>query len=133
MELRRLPLTEGEIQELQNVIERKNECSCNIDITFNTIWYRSKTDETELRISFLGNIQATISRVEFTHKRCGTFTEIIEILKRICVEKGIGRIVIQSTLTPEIVKFCKKNGFVPSSYSSYEMDGIILGDYELQL
>ena len=124
-------LTEDEIIILKNIIDKHNNCDCNWNISFSTIWFQD--DEVELRISFLQNIKLIISRVCFINKRNGTMSEILEKLKEICQKNHIKLICMQSVLTDEMINFCKKNDFLPDEYSSYEIDGKIFGDYILTL
>ena len=131
-----IQLTDDEIAEIKNVIETKNHCKCTYDITFNNIWFYSPSGGVELRLGFVFTYRLIVSRVCFTHKRQGCMTEILEILKRICKEKGIPKIIIQSTETEEIVNFCNKNGFIPdptASFASFDGSGLILGDYYLDI
>ena len=68
-----ITLTDFEINDIKNIIEKKQNCFIKIFPSFNTIWFKDEFDPfgTELRLLCLGNLRITISRVAFKNKRCG--------------------------------------------------------------
>ncbi len=123
-----IPISNEEILTIKEIIEDNNGSDCSFQQNFQTLWYTT-IDGSEFRISFLGNLQIIISRVEFAIKRKGTLTCLCDFLKKMCLKYSIKEILIQSTQTKEIVDFCNKYGFRPCPYASFELDGIVLGDY----
>ena len=130
-----ITLTDFEINDIKNIIEKKQNCFIKIFPSFNTIWFKDEFDPfgTELRLLCLGNLRITISRVAFKNKRCGTMTEILNRLEQIYKEKKIHKIVFQSVETKEMINFCVKNGYFSNPVCSFEMDGLIFGDYEKEI
>ena len=129
-----LKLPDAEISKMKNIIEQKDEVSCDVNKSFGTIWIRSINSETEFRFAFLGTIRCIISRVCFEHRRCGIMTSLLDEIKRICLENGVHTIVIQSVETEEMMKFCLKNGFKADQNASFvSEDGLLLGDYILSI
>ena len=131
----KVTLSDSEITNIKEIIERKDKCKTEVAPSFNTIWFRNRTAEfeTELRLLCLGNLKLTISRVCFKNRRCGTMSEILEKLEQICKEKNIQKIVFQSVETNEMSNFCLKHGYMPNLTCSFEIDGMIFGDYEKEI
>ena len=125
-----LELTEEQTQQLVNIIEEKQSCTCSVNNSMHTVWITSD-GENELRVAFLGHFALVISRVGFVHKRCGTMTALLSALKGICEGYGVHRIIMQSVLTGEMEAFCRKAGFTPDLNSTMEVDGVLTGDYFL--
>lgn len=125
----RLTLSEDLLQKIQSIIEERNHCECPYQIRGNSVWFLSTTDETELRLLTLGDISVTVSRVGFSHRRAGTMTEIISLLKLFCKEKGIKKLVVQSVETEEMAAFCRKFGYMPDPNCSLMLDDFVYGDY----
>ena len=119
------------IEKIKNLIEEKQNCQLNTDKCLYTYWLRG--DNNEFRISQLGNFKVIISRVEFEHKRKGTMSAILQIIKEYCKREGIATICIQSVETEEMVNFCNKNGLIPDEYATIDIDGMIFGDYLLRV
>ena len=98
------------------------------------IWLHDPTWEMELRLLLLFNYKVTVSKVCFIHKRQGTMTAVLDFLIRFCREHSVPQICVQSVETKEMANFCLKNGFVPDSTASFEMEeGLILGDYVMSI
>ena len=123
-----IPISNEEILTIKKIIEDNNGSDCSFIQNFQTLWYTTD-DGSEFRISFLDNLQIIISRVEFAIKRKGTLTCLCDFLKKMCLKYSIKEIRIQSTQTKEIVDFCNTYGFSSCPYASFELDGIVLGDY----
>lgn len=89
----------------------------------------SPEGETELSMSRLFNSRITLSRINLTKRRQGTMTKIFQLSCNICRKHGIKSFVVQSTITPEMVAWCVKNGLKPVQYSCFEADDVLYGDY----
>lgn len=126
-----LELTEEQTQQLVNIIEKKQDCACEVANSMHTVWITSDDGENELRVAFLGNFALVISRVGFENKRRGTMTALLSVLKEICESYGVHRIIMQSVLTKEMEAFCRKSGFTPDPNSTVEVDRLLTGDYFL--
>lgn len=124
-----IPLTDMEINEIQKIIETKDQCKIDIQKTFNTIWFRGDNDETELRLNFLGNMKLIVSRVCFHNKRQGTMEAILHLLEEYCKKYHIKKICIQSVVTKEMDNFCKKWNLLPDPNASFMFDDFVGGDH----
>ena len=131
--MQRLCLSNEQIERLQAIIESKQNCKCQADVSFGTVWITSDDELNELRVSFLGDFELVVSRVGFTHKRRGTMTSVLEELKKICTEVGVPRIVIQSVLTPEMQAFCQAHHIEPDKNTTRQVGDVLVGDYYLML
>ena len=124
------------IRKIKDIIEENDSCKINIEKSFQTYWLKSSNDsdglETEFRISRLGNVQLLVSRVCFKNRRIGTMTAILRVLKDYCVAEDIKRIRIQSVETFEMMRFCNKNGMIPSS-DNILIGNVLVGDYDLEI
>lgn len=72
--------TDEEINILKNLLESKDKELYSINKNFHTVWFQCESSEAELRITFLSNVQLTISRVCVSHKRRGIMTSILQEL-----------------------------------------------------
>lgn len=126
-----LTFTENQIKTIKNIIEDKDHQKCTVHMSFNTVWIQGETSDTELRISFLGNLRLIISRVKFQNQRCGIMSTLLEELKEICLENNVHTICIQSVETKEMINFCIKQQFKPDPYCTFDYDGDLYGDYLL--
>lgn len=126
-----LELSSEEILQIKGIIEHQENKMCTVDNSLSTIWIHDKHYETEFRFCFNGHFKLVISRVCFVNRRCGTMTKLLEKMKGFCNKYDVHNITIQSVETPEMVNFCIKNGFSPSSNASFTLNGITLGDYVL--
>ena len=127
-----LEFTDEQIQRIKFVIDQKDETDCAINRSFNTVWLAD--NETEFRFGFLGRYKLVISRVCFAHRRQGILSDILGILKSICLENDVHNITMQSVETKEMIAFCVKNGFIPDKYSTFQdEEGDIYGDYILKI
>ena len=131
--MKRLCLSNEQIERLQAIIESKQDCKCQADISFSTVWITSDDGLNELRVSFLGDFELIVSRVGFNHKRRGTMTAVLEELKKICAESGVPKIVIQSVLTPEMQAFCHAHHIEPDRNTTMQAGEVLVGDYFLML
>lgn len=86
-----------------------------------------------MRLVFLGRIKLTVSRVEFQNRPCGTMSKILALLVEFCKAEGIERIMVQSVQTIEIAAFCKKHGFQIIESSGISINGLFVGDYQLEV
>lgn len=68
--MQRLCLSNEQIERLQAIIESKQNCKCQADVSFGTVWITSDDELNELRVSFLGDFELVVSRVGFTHMPC---------------------------------------------------------------
>lgn len=131
--MQRLCLSNEQIERLQAIIESKQNCKCQADVSFSTVWITSDDGASELRVSFLGDLELIVSRVGFNHKRRGTMTAVLEELKKICAEAGVPKIVIQSVLTPEMQAFCHAQHIEPDKNTTMQVGDVLVGDYYLML
>ena len=125
--------TDEEINILKNLLESKDKELYSINKNFHTVWFQCESSEVELRITFLSNVQLTISRVCVSHKRRGIMTSILQELIKMCKKRNIHRIVMQSVLTSECAAFCKKNKFTPDPSASIILNEFIGGDWMLNI
>lgn len=131
--MQRLCLSNEQIERLQAIIESKQNCKCQADVSFSTVWITSDDGASELRVSFLGDLELIVSRVGFNHKRRGTMTAVLEELKKICAEAGVSKIVIQSVLTPEMQAFCHAQHIEPDKNTTMQAGEVLVGDYFLMI
>lgn len=131
--MQRLCLSNEQIERLQAIIESKQNCKCQADVSFGTVWITSDDELNELRVSFLGDLELIVSRVGFNHKRRGTMTSVLEELKKICAEAGVSKIVIQSVLTPEMQAFCHAQHIEPDKNTTMQAGEVLVGDYFLMI
>lgn len=131
--MKRLCLSNEQIEQLQTIIESKQDCKCQADVSFGTVWITSDDGLNELRVSFLGGFELIVSRVGFNHKRRGTMTAVLDELKKICAEAGVPKIVIQSVLTPEMQAFCRAHYIKPDKNTTMQAGEVLVGDYFLML
>lgn len=117
------------IETIKSIIEDNENCEIDVQRGIREVWFTNSTRETELRLLSLQNIQVTVSRVSFVNKRRGTMTKIAEVLEDFCIKNKIWRILVQSVETPEMSRWCFKNGFLPIASSSFEFEGTTLGDH----
>lgn len=129
--MHKLTFTENQIETIKNIIEDKDHQKCIVHKSFNTVWIHGETSDTELRISFLGNLRLIISRVKFQNQRCGIMSTLLEELKEICLENNVHTICMQSVETKEMLNFCIKQQFKPDPYCTFDYDGDLYGDYLL--
>ena len=127
--MQRLCLSNEQIERLQAIIESKQNCKCQADVSFGTVWITSDDELNELRVSF----ELIVSRVGFNHKHRGTMTAVLEELKKICAEVGVPKIVIQSVLTPEMQAFCHAQHIEPDKNTTMQAGEVLVGDYFLML
>lgn len=125
--------TDKEINEIKGLLESKDKEKYCVNKSFHTVWFKSESSEAELRVAFLMNVQLIISRVCVSHKRQGIMTTVLKELVRICEEKNVHKIVMQSVLTPECAAFCEKNNFTPNPSASFKLGEIICGDWVLNI
>lgn len=118
-------------RDLIDVIESADNCVLSTLVNFRELWLESEQG-TELRLLALQDFSLTISRVNFINRRQGTMTKVFQILKQFCEERQIGRLVVQSVLTPEMAAWCEKNGFEPDKYASFPANGFISGDWVMK-
>lgn len=119
-------------EEIKHIIAVQENCDIAISKGIREIWFVGD-NSTELRILFLGHYRLTISRVNFERKRCGTMTKILFVLIDFCKKNNIQKIIVRSVETKEMASFCLKHHFIPDKNSSFEIDGIIYGDYILYI
>lgn len=131
--MQRLYLSNEQIERLQAIIESKQDCKCQADVSFGTVWITSDDGLNELRVSFLGDFELIVSRVGFNHKRRGTMTAVLEELKKTCTEVGVSKIVIQSVLTPEMQAFCRTHHIEPDKSTTMQAGEVLVCDYFLML
>lgn len=131
--MQRRCLSNEQIERLQAIIESKQNCKCQADVSFSTVWITSDDGASELRVSFLGDLELIVSRVGFNHKRRGTMTAVLEELKKICAEAGVSKIVIQSVLTPEMQAFCHAQHIEPDKNTTMQAGEVLVGDYFLMI
>lgn len=84
---------------------------------------------TELSMSRLLNSRITLSRINLRNRHCGTMTKVFQLSCELCKKYGVKSFIVQSTITPEMVAWCVKNGLHPAVYSCFEADGVLYGDY----
>lgn len=96
-----------------------------------TYWFigpESDLGNAELRIA-LGKNELVISRVLFVHRRQGVMTAVFKYLQQNAPGLGCSRIGVESACTPEMVAWCRKNGFRVLEATDFESDGVVFGDY----
>lgn len=81
--------------------------------------YRGK--ESYCRIRFCADYENSIivQTVYMIHQRHGYMTRLYEILKHIKRTYRTGDIIIQSVISEEGERWCRKNGFVPDGDGNY--------------
>jgi hypothetical protein len=129
--------TETELQEeLISEISRRNDCKIKSDVSFKTIWLHDEGYETEFRYAIFMK-KVIISRVCFNHRHAGSMTACLEILKKYAKKLDYDIIAIQCVETFEMMNWCNKNNFMPSSYSMNITDKkgrvVRIGDYEYNI
>lgn len=128
-----LNIQENVLARIKEIIDRKENCNCEYNVRGNSVWFQCFDRDTELRLLTLGDYSMTISRVAFENKRCGTMTEILDVLLDVCRQQRIKKFVVQSVCTPEMASFCVKHNLKPDPTASMQMDGYVCGDYVLVL
>lgn len=124
--------SDADVSALKRIIEDGDRVPLYCQQELSGIWLRSEpTDdiETELRLLTLPNMKLTVSRVCFKNRRIGTMSRVFSFLKEFCIRENIPKIVIQAVETEEMARWCEKNGFHPDATASFQMNGVILGDY----
>lgn len=90
-------------------------------------------DLVELRLTGIGTHTLYVSRINFIRKNCGTFTAVLEILKKLAIDVGIQQIVIQSVCTPDMASYCAhRDYYVVRGTGFAVLDGgkeYVYGDY----
>lgn len=106
--MQRLCLSNEQIERLQAIIESKQNCKCQADVSFGTVWITSDDELNELRVSFLGDFELIVSRVGFNHKHRGTMTAVLEELKKISFTASYSSVVPSKVilLPPATIAFC---------------------------
>ena len=127
--MQRLCLSNEQIERLQAIIESKQNCKCQADVSFGTVWITSDDELNELRVSFLGDFELVVSRVGFTHKRRGTMTSVLEELKT----ETRTSIIYEAVLTPEMQAFCQAHHIEPDKNTTMQVGDVLVGDYYLML
>ena len=126
-------LLDSELETIRNHIEAAERSPLFLSISFcNKYHFASEDGETELGLTAMCD-QLVVSRVLFRRRRQGTLTTLLPKLTEICKAHQLNQIVIQSVLTPEMAKWCIKNGFSPHKYHSYSTYAGIIGDYLLDV
>lgn len=118
-----------EVADIQATLQRREGVPMQVEKELSGFWFHNGNWESELRVIFLSTFRLTVSRVCFIHRRSGTMTEVADYLEDFCRTHHIPELVIQCVETPEMVNWCKKNGFSPIPSASMIFDGVILGDY----
>lgn len=126
-------LDNADIEPLINCISDAEGVEIVADREMSGVWIHSKGYETEFRILLLSGYSLTVSRVQFQKRHQGTMTKCLGILEDMAKNFDVPKIVIQSVLTQEMANWCVKNGFVPNTFATFMVDGILIGDYELIL
>ena len=125
--------SESDINELIRILERKEGKKIVCAPELAGIWLHDASWETELRLLVLPGIRLTVSRAFFQKQRAGTMTEILIWLKGYCRNQKLPQICIQSVETEAMSAFCFKHGFAPDSGTSMKIDGLLIGDYKLDV
>ena len=125
----KIPLLEDEINEIKDLIEKRDHCKITISKSFTTLWFIGDNNETELRLNFLPPVRLTVSRVCFHNRRQGIMEDVLNLLEKYCKNYGIPKLCIQSVLTKEMDNFCRKWNIQPDPYASIPMEDFISGDH----
>lgn len=75
----------------------------------------------------------TIARINVLNTRKGILTSILNKLITYCKETNKNKIIIESAFTESMINFALKNGFKPDKYNIHNMNGLDVGNYELDL
>lgn len=119
-----------DFDEIVKLIEKNDDCKLKIlEKTRRSLWFKSKDQETELRLLLMPSMKLIVSRVAFKNKRRGTMTIVSQKLENYCIEKNIPELVVQSVLTKEMASFCLKNGFESVIESGIDTGEFFSGDY----
>lgn len=125
--------SDDEVSELIALLKEKEKTEIACIPQIMGIWLHDSSWHTELRLLVLPRMKLTVSRVCFQNRRQGIMTEVLKWMKRYCRKHSISRICIQCVETKEMANFCNKNGFAPEPTASFEMNGIVFGDYVLNI
>ena len=121
---------------LFNEIASRNDCKLYYTNTFGTIWIKDEEPTTEFRYVIIAN-QLIVSRILFKNRRRGCMTACFEILKQFASKLNYDTIVIQSVETYEMMQWCTKMDFMPSSCNIMVSDhfgrDVLIGDYYYHL
>ena len=101
--------------KIRDILERREHCSIKFSgETFLKTRVILNGDITELYMVSQGN-DLIIRRINLKNTRKGTGTLIIKELLELCKRKGFTRLVVESTLSGEMILLCKKMNFIKES------------------
>jgi hypothetical protein len=120
-----------DIMCIQRIIEAHEGEPWTVHHGIRELWFRNSDSTAEFRLLFLFDIAMTVSRVSFVKRRVGTMTAVMNYCKQFAKKHGVNKLVIQSVQTPEMARWCLKNGYLPNPSASIEIDGLVIGDYEI--
>lgn len=126
-------LSAEEKESLRTLLEEQEGVPILVHEGIRELWYQSEDRQSELRLLFLLNIQVTVSRVGFIHRRRGTMTKVLSVLEDFCRKNKVEQLLIQSVETPEMANWCMKMGFAPDPNATFLFNGYLMGDYRKQM
>lgn len=126
----------NDFKDVTALIEKRDKVRMKVanGLSKNNLFFRCDYDETELYLKESFPKKLIISRIAFKNKRQGIGSAVLELLKKYCLEQGYSSIIVESTLTIEMIEFCKKHEFEPMEGQVFlSKDGELYGNYELEL
>lgn len=117
MRIRRGLMENELVKKIIEILERKQECNVNCQKVFRNWVLQSESNDLFMEFSIIDK-SIEINEINLTNKRRGTMTDILNVIKEYCKS-----ITIVSVMTPEMYKFCDKNGFETNG------DGFGFGTY----
>lgn len=87
----------------------------------------------ELAMGIVYDRAIILSRIFLERRRVGTMTKIFNLSLDLCKKYNTRKFIVQSVVTSEMASWCVSHGMSPVMYSSYEQDGVIYGDYSLDI
>ena len=121
-------------KDIINVMEGNEgvKLSVSMPILKNSITISSDDLETMLHIR-KSKMRYEISNVAFKNKRQGSMSLVLDKLKAIAKQEGVGEIMVGFVQSEEMYRFCIKHGFRKIE-GDFEIEGYpFVGDYILTL
>lgn len=120
---------EGLLEILAEDGGEKFQCTENKKTYHSAVLWLEWGEEAEIRLKFFGD-QLIVSRITLSERGKGTGTKVLEYLKDYAQAKGLGKVVVESVMSKEMVMLCRKCGFVPEPRTVIPLGDFIGGNYE---
>lgn len=124
-----------DIGAYKDIMEAGENANMEVVKTFTgfTMVSEDRSRLSELAMGIVYDRAIILSRIFLERRRVGTMTKIFNLSLDLCKKYNTRKFIVQSVVTPEMASWCASNKMLPMMYSSYEQDGVIYGDYSLDI